>query len=141
MIRIGTRGSRLALTQVDMVIAALKNQFPDVEAEVITITTSGDRSALKNAPMEEGKGDFVKEIENALLDGRIDAAVHSMKDLPVNLPEGLSLVACLRMRDEERGEDELTNWIGLGLDECACPCMLRVPGMMLRVMISGGRKD
>ena len=94
-IRIGTRGSDLAMAQTRMVAAAVRSAAPQIELEIITITTSGDRSALRNAPMEQGKGDFVKELEAALLDRRVDAAVHSLKDLPVNLPEGLALAACL----------------------------------------------
>lgn len=89
---IGTRGSRLALRQVDMVIALLSAAAPGVALDVREIKTDGDRS---NAPLSEigGLGVFTRAIEDALLAGTVDIAVHSLKDLPPELPSGLTIGA------------------------------------------------
>lgn len=89
-LRLGTRGSALALRQAGMVAAAIARGGTDVE--LVTIRTSGDAHVGSLAAVG-GKGLFVKEIEEALLDGRIDLAVHSLKDLPAELPAGLAVVA------------------------------------------------
>jgi hydroxymethylbilane synthase len=92
-IRIGTRGSQLALWQARTVSELLSGH--DVVCEIVTIKTSGDR--LQDAPLSEagGKRLFVKEIEDALLDGRADIAVHSAKDMPALSPEELEIAAVL----------------------------------------------
>ena len=97
-IRIGTRGSPLALAQARMVHAALAAQGAG-EIEIVAIRTSGDR--IQDRPLSEagGKGLFTKEIEEALLAGTIDLAVHSAKDMPTLLPDGLMLAACLPRED------------------------------------------
>src|SRR6185312_2345163 len=86
MIRIATRGSPLALAQVKIAEAALGQ-----DCEIIRIRTSGDR--IQDRPLADagGKGLFTKEIEEALIDGRADIAVHSMKDVPTVLPPGLEI--------------------------------------------------
>jgi hydroxymethylbilane synthase len=96
-LRIGTRGSRLALVQAEAVRAHLAGE--GVTAELVVIRTSGDR--IQDRPLAEagGKGLFTKEIEEALLSGAIDLAVHSAKDLPTFLPAGLMLAACLQRED------------------------------------------
>ncbi|THH41763.1 hydroxymethylbilane synthase [Neolewinella litorea] len=91
MIRIGTRGSRLALWQAHFVQAELRKHGLDSELEVIK--TQGDRVQHLGFDKLEGKGFFTKEIEDALLAGQIDCAVHSLKDLPTNQPDGLVLAA------------------------------------------------
>ena len=99
--RIGTRGSALALAQAaetrDRLMAA--HGLPESAFEIVPISTSGDR--IQDRPLSEagGKGLFTKEIEEALLDGRIDIAVHSSKDMPTALPEGLDLLAFLPRED------------------------------------------
>jgi hydroxymethylbilane synthase len=92
-LRIGTRGSQLALTQSRWVQSALQRLYPDLTIELVTIRTTGDR--FLDAPLSTigGKGVFVKEIEDALTAGRIDCAVHSMKDVPIELPPGLVIAA------------------------------------------------
>ncbi len=85
---LGTRGSQLALSQTRWVVERLKEQWPETEFTIRTLTTSGDRGA---DPRE--RGIFVKEIERALLEGEIDIAVHSLKDLPTQTPEGLKLAS------------------------------------------------
>ena len=101
MLRIGTRGSPLALVQARTVRARLAAALGvDVGAiELAIIRTSGD--VIQDRPLAEegGKGLFTKEIEEALLDGRIDLAVHSAKDMPTLLPQGLMLAACLERED------------------------------------------
>jgi len=94
IIVVGTRKSLLALTQTKTVVAQLARLFPEYRFVLKKIITSGDR--LKQWPENQGKGLFVKEIEEALLSGRIDMAVHSMKDLPVDLPEALEIAAVPR---------------------------------------------
>ncbi|MGB9762296.1 MAG: hydroxymethylbilane synthase [Caldimicrobium thiodismutans] len=91
LLRVGTRGSKLALAQTDWVITQLKKYYPQLEIEKIIIKTTGDK--ILNAPLSKigGKGLFVKEIEEALLRGEIDFAVHSMKDVPSQVPNGLEI--------------------------------------------------
>ncbi len=101
MIRIGTRGSPLALVQARAVADMLSAARPGCECEIVTITTEGDRMT-KTALWEiGGKGLFVKEIETALLEGRIDLAVHSMKDMPQEVPEGL-VIGAVPVREDVR---------------------------------------
>ena len=101
-IRVGTRGSRLALVQADIVTGLLRERL-DIQATSEVITTSGDRESAGSttvAPPQAGA--FVKEIEQSLLDGRIDVAVHSYKDMPTDLPPGLVIAAVpVRARAED----------------------------------------
>ena len=101
LLRIGTRGSPLALVQARTVRARLAAALgvSEEQLELVTIRTSGD--AIQDRPLAEvgGKGLFTKEIEEALLDKRIDLAVHSAKDMPTFLPAGLLLAACLERED------------------------------------------
>jgi hydroxymethylbilane synthase len=100
-LRIGTRGSPLALAQAHMTRAALAAAHGVAEdaIEITVIRTSGDR--IQDRPLSEagGKGLFTKEIEEALIENRIDIAVHSAKDMPTALPDGLMLAACLPRED------------------------------------------
>src|SRR5664279_38968 len=100
-LRIGTRGSPLALVQARIVRARLAVALGVAEEaiELVIIRTTGD--AIQDRPLADagGKGLFTKEIEEALLDGRIDLAVHSAKDVPTFLPAGLMLAACLERED------------------------------------------
>ena len=103
LLRLGTRGSKLAMTQAGLVREALAATLPALAArdavEIVPIRTTGD--AIQDRPLAEagGKGLFVKEIEEALLGGRIDAAVHSMKDIPTVQPSGLVIAAFLPRED------------------------------------------
>lgn len=98
-LRVGSRGSRLALVQAEWACARLRERFPATAVEVVVIHTKGDR--LLDAPLARlgDKGLFVKELENALLDGRIDLAVHSAKDVPTEVPPGLTLAAFTHRED------------------------------------------
>ena len=92
MIKIGTRGSELALTQTGQVVDALKEENPEVEFEIVVIKTTGDIDQRENLS-ELGVGVFVRELEAALLDKRIDIAVHSLKDMQSSLPPEFALAA------------------------------------------------
>ena len=100
-IKIGSRGSALALWQANWVRDSLLKQWPELIVTIEKITTSGDR--FLDAPLSRvgGKGLFTKEIEEALLDHRVDIAVHSMKDVPAALPEDLS-IAVITEREDPR---------------------------------------
>jgi hydroxymethylbilane synthase len=98
-IKIGTRGSKLALTQTNSVVENLKKIAPDIQTEIIVIKTSGDIMQDVSLLQIGGQGAFVKEIEEALLDGRIDLAVHSMKDVPGDIPESLTFAAIMQRED------------------------------------------
>ncbi len=106
-LRIGTRGSKLALAQTEMVIAALAraHRWSADEAaartEVVVIKTTGDKIQDRSLADIGGKGLFAKEIEDALFAGTIDCAVHSLKDLPAVMPDGLT-VACMLPREDPR---------------------------------------
>lgn len=91
-LRIATRGSQLALTQTQWVARRIEERL-GVATELVPLRTTGDRLADVSLARVGGKGLFVKELEEALLDGRADLAVHSAKDLPAHTPEGLALVA------------------------------------------------
>lgn len=92
---LGTRGSPLALWQAESTAAALRQAHPDLDIHLEIIHTKGDKILDKPLAAIGDKGLFTKELENALYDGRIDLAVHSLKDLPTTLPEGLTLSAML----------------------------------------------
>ena len=90
---IGTRGSKLALWQANFIKSEIKRLFPDIDVDLKIIKTTGDRITDRPLAMVGGKGLFVKEIESALLNNDIDIAVHSMKDMPGKLPQGLVIGA------------------------------------------------
>ena len=96
---IGTRGSKLAMAQTEMVAARLRAANPGIEVSINRIVTKGDTN--HNIPLEQvsGEGIFVKELEQALLAHQTDLAVHSLKDVPTQLPQGLCLVAVLERVD------------------------------------------
>jgi hydroxymethylbilane synthase len=98
-LRIGSRGSALARWQAEHTATLLRERHPGLAVEIVIIVTTGDR--ILDAPLARigGKGLFTKEIEEAMLDGRVDLAVHSLKDLPTTLPPGLALGAVLSRHD------------------------------------------
>jgi len=97
-LRIGTRGSALALWQARSIAQALR-EITDTEPEIIIIKTSGDKFQQTSFSQIGTKGVFIKELEDALLDERIDLAVHSMKDVPTEMPEGLAIAAIGKRED------------------------------------------
>lgn len=103
---IGTRGSRLALKQTEMVVKALSLAFPGLNCSVRVISTRGDRDLEMSLSGQLTKGLFTQEIEAELLDGRIDMAVHSLKDLPVECSQGICIGAYLKRAPVQEA------WIG-----------------------------
>lgn len=114
IIKIGTRGSRLALYQAELTKKLLLEQFPETGVEIVIIKTKGDKILDVALSKIGDKGLFTKELEVALIENEVDIAVHSLKDLPTNLPEGLKLGAVLK-----RGEfrDALVSKDGRKLSE------------------------
>jgi hydroxymethylbilane synthase len=98
-LRVGTRGSRLALWQAEHVAACLRREHPGLAVELLVLATAGDR-VLDVALSKVGdRGLFTRELEEALVEGRIDVAVHSLKDLPTEMPDALALGAVLERED------------------------------------------
>ncbi|MFN7114953.1 MAG: hydroxymethylbilane synthase [Alphaproteobacteria bacterium] len=141
-INIGTRGSPLALAQAELLASALRRAHPHLAApeaiEFVIITTTGDR--IQDRPLSEvgGKGLFTKEIEEALLDGSIDAAVHSMKDMPTELPAGL-VIPCLLPREDER--DAFFSRGGETLDTLPAGAVVGTSSLRRQAIILARRPD
>lgn len=114
LIRIGTRGSTLALWQTNSVVKRLLSQYPEVKFQIKEIKTTGDR--VRNRPLFQAitVGLFVKELEAALIDGEIDLAVHSLKDMPSQTTPGLTIIA---VTEREDPRDALVSRLGKGLFE------------------------
>src|SRR5215469_10640969 len=136
LLRVGSRGSKLARAQAELVRQALsRNQ---VETDLVTVTTTGDR--VKDKPLADigGKGLFAKELEEALLAGRIDLAVHSMKDLPVEIPPGLQIIAT-PMR--ENPADVLVSRDGATLEDFSKDARLGTSSVRRTAQIARRRPD
>ncbi len=98
-IRVATRGSQLALRQTALAIDALRDAEPTLEARIVEVSTEGDRDRSTPLSTLGGRGVFVRAIEQALFDGRADLAVHSLKDVPTELADGLTIAAVLPRGD------------------------------------------
>ncbi|MDO5547090.1 MAG: hydroxymethylbilane synthase [Eubacteriales bacterium] len=98
-IRIGSRESRLAMIQTQMVADYLTENVPGISVEIVPMKTTGDRILDRTLDQVGGKGLFVKELDQALLDGRSDLSVHSLKDVPMELPEQLPLLGFSKRED------------------------------------------
>ena len=134
---LGCRNSRLAIAQTNEVADALKSQFENLETEISLIETSGDaRSDV--AVSEIGIGVFVKEIEAALLRGEIDVAVHSLKDLPSEIPEGLT-IAGVPYREDPR--DVVISKNGQGLSQLSKGSIVATGSARRRALINVERAD
>lgn len=133
---VGSRGSPLALAQTEQVMAKIRERHPEISIEVKKITTSGDRIQDRFLSAAGGKGLFVKEIEEALLSDEIDLAVHSLKDLPAHIPEGLHLAAFPKRREPW---DCLITQEGLSLEEL--PEGTRVGTSSLRRRVQMAQKN
>lgn len=96
---VGSRKSELAVAQTKFVVEKLKQLYPEKEFKIVTMTTKGDKILNKTLSKVGGKGLFVKEIEEALLSSKIDLAVHSLKDMPYELPPGLVISAVTKRED------------------------------------------
>ena len=98
-IRVGSRESALAVIQSRMVMDAIRQAVPNAELELVTMKTTGDRILDRTLDQIGGKGLFVRELDHALRDGRVDFTVHSLKDMPMDVPEDLPLAAFSRRED------------------------------------------
>ena len=98
-IRIGSRDSKLAVIQSELIMDLIRQSHPEIELELVTMKTTGDLILDRSLDKVGGKGLFVKELDQALRDGRIDIAVHSLKDMPMETPEDLPLLAFSKRED------------------------------------------
>lgn len=141
-IRIGTRGSLLALAQATQTRDRLATTHPRLAApgaiEIVTIKTTGDRIQDRTLSEAGGKGLFTKEIEEALADGRIDLAVHSMKDMPTWLPDGME-IACLLPREDPR--DVFLSPRAAGLDELPEGAVVGTASLRRQAQVLAHRPD
>lgn len=137
-IRLGTRGSQLALWQANKVAAMIGERYPGTEVELIKIKTTGDK--ILDSPLAKigDKGLFVKEIETALLNGEIDFAVHSAKDMPTEIPDGLVLAAYLKRDDPS---DALISANGEALDELREGAVIGTSSLRRRAQLLAYRPD
>lgn len=137
-VRIGSRGSMLALAQSNWVKRQLEAHYPEAQADLTIIKTSGDR--FVDAPIAAigGKGVFTKEIEDALLRNDIDIAVHSMKDLPTELPSGLT-IAAVPLREDAR--DVLVSRDGRKLDDLVSGARVATGSLRRRAQLLHSRGD
>ncbi len=135
-LRLGTRKSKLALWQANFVKERL--EALGCRVELVPITTTGDK--ILDAPLAKigGKGLFVKEIETALLKGNIDLAVHSLKDVPVTIPEGLTLSA---ITEREEHYDVLISKNGKGLEDLPPGAVVGTSSLRRQVQIKKRRRD
>ena len=136
LLRLGTRKSKLALWQANFVKEKL--EALGCKVEIVPITTTGDK--ILDAPLAKigGKGLFVKEIENALLAGEIDLAVHSLKDVPITIPEGLTLSA---ITEREEPYDVLISRNGYKLEELPSGAVVGTSSLRRQVQIKKRRRD
>lgn len=98
-IRIGSRESQLAVIQAEIVRKEIRKAHPEIKTELVTMKTTGDKILGKSLELIGGKGLFVKELELAMLEGRIDICVHSLKDMPMEIPDELPILAYSRRED------------------------------------------
>jgi hydroxymethylbilane synthase len=138
VLRIATRRSRLALWQAHEVARQLRGLDPTLECELVEITTRGDRFLDGPLGAIGGKGLFVKELEHAMLDGRADLAVHSIKDVPVELPDGLHLPSVLARASPF---DALVSRDGCGLDELVAGARVGSSSLRRQSQIRARRPD
>jgi hydroxymethylbilane synthase len=138
VVRIGTRGSALALAQSGWVRDQLRRGHPDIEVGLRVIKTSGDRFIDTPIANMGGKGVFTKEIEDALLGNEIDLAVHSMKDLPTELPSGLT-IAAVPAREDPR--DVLVGRGALKLEDLPAGAQLGTGSLRRRAQLLHYRGD
>jgi hydroxymethylbilane synthase len=138
ILRLGTRGSALAVRQAEWVARALREQVPVLGVELVRIRTSGDRIQGRSLAEIGGKGLFVKEIEEALLAGTIDLAVHSMKDLPAALAAGLGIAA---VPPREDARDVLIAHVTGGLSKLPSGARVGTSSLRRRAFLRHARPD
>lgn len=136
-LKIGSRGSKLALTQSRAVGDLLTSQHPDLEVDIEIVQTKGD---VTSGPLRQfgGQGVFTKELENGLLDGRVDLAVHSLKDLPTDMHADLFLAAAPQREDVR---DVLVTRDGCGLEDLPADACLGTGSLRRRCQLLHLRPD
>jgi len=137
-LKLGTRGSKLALWQAQAVTERLKEYHPDLQIEVVIIKTAGDKILDVALSRIGDKGLFTKELEKALLDGTIDLAVHSLKDLPSQLGEGLKLAAVM---PRENPGDVLISRSGLHLSDLPAGSVIGTSSLRRTAQLKALRPD
>ncbi|MFN0147398.1 MAG: hydroxymethylbilane synthase, partial [Dehalococcoidia bacterium] len=137
-LRLGTRGSRLALAQSETVAALLRAAVPGLEVELVTITTAGDRDQTTPLPEGTGTGWFTTALQDALVAGEVDLAVHSYKDLPTKRPEGLT-IAAVPLREDPR--DALVSRSGKTLKGLAAGSIIGTSSPRREAQIRATRAD
>ncbi|OPX42301.1 porphobilinogen deaminase [Ruminiclostridium hungatei] len=138
IIRVGTRESALALAQSRLVVSLLSGRYPQLEFELVGMKTRGDVLLDTRLDLIGGKGLFVNEIENALIEGRLDMAVHSMKDMPAVMPEQLILAA---VSEREDPRDALITMNGKGLDSLPQGSVVGTSSIRREVQLMSLRPD
>ncbi len=138
VLKLGTRGSSLAVAQTQMVIREIEQKYSDLKVEAVIIHTTGD--TMKEIPFTEVgvKGVFIKEIEEALLRGEVDLAVHSLKDLPTEITQGLRLVAYAKKVDPN---DCLVTRAGLDLENLPKGARVGTSSLRRQVQLPALRPD
>jgi len=136
-LKIGTRGSKLSLVQTQLVIDALKNAKPELKFEVVTIKTKGDIDARPLYTIDR-KGIFEKEIDAAVRDGRVDFAVHSLKDIPSELPENLTIASIPK---RESPNDVFVNYKKTKLNDIASKSIVGTSSLRRAVQVTRLRPD
>jgi hydroxymethylbilane synthase len=137
-VRIGTRKSNLALIQTNLVIQELKENFSQIECEIVPISTTGDKITDKNLYDIGGKALFLKEIEEELLEGNIDIAVHSLKDVPGIMSQYLEIAAVLK-RDDPR--DCFVSFKYKSLSELPLKSIVGSSSVRRKILINQKRPD
>ena len=137
-IKIGTRGSQLALWQANWVKARLTENLPDLTVDLVVIKTKGDK--ILDVPLAKvvGKALFVKEIEDVMLRGEVDLAVHSMKDMPTDLPAGLKIAA---VPEREITSDVLISRSGLIFEQLPQGAVIGTSSLRRAAQLRHSRKD
>ncbi|HEY7507842.1 MAG TPA: hydroxymethylbilane synthase, partial [Nitrososphaera sp.] len=136
-IRVGTRGSRLAVAQTELALSALRKAHPGARFEIVTISTKGDVDRRPLFTMDE-KGIFEKEVNEAVKAGQVDFAVHSLKDIPSDLSKKL-VVACIPRRASPN--DVLVNDKGQKLEELAAGSVVGTSSLRRAIQLMKERPD
>jgi len=135
---VGTRGSLLAVAQTGWVVDQIRTHHPDLVVRTRQITTTGDRDQTTPLPEVGQKGIFTKELEEALLAGAIDLAVHSAKDLPEQMPAGLDLL-CIPLREDPR--DALVSREGRSLEDLPAGAVIGTSSLRRQAQLRLVRPD
>lgn len=138
LIKVGSRESKLAMVQTEWVIREVRKKHPELEFEIIGIKTMGDAILDKTLDKIGGKGLFIKELENALMEGLVDIAVHSMKDMPAEIPDALAIAA---VSEREDPRDVLVTSEGARFEELPLGAVIGTSSVRREVQTAAKRED